>query len=508
MLLLYINMKQNKECFRPMRFLKRRTNVSIAPLQQSDISIMNVDPQIKDIIHLVQLTDEDIKYIQYINHLIADHASEIAKRHYEMILQIADVKEIFDRYTVYDRYVPAFINYLNQISRPKIDAQYIAYRKKIGEIHSDISLSDEWFIGSYTRVYEYLTPYIVAEFSSQPVKLAKILLALHRIITFDTILVIKSYREANDYKLVSHISDAMDEITSINQIGELLSVAEKTTNEAIEMEATTEQFSKAIEEIASASNDVSEHTNTMVEQANESRNVVEVSLTSFSTIIQEFQQSKGQFEQLVEKVNNISEVVEFIKSIADETNLLALNASIEAARAGEQGRGFAVVADEVRNLAEQTKESVENITGEMLEVQNDAHHVSSEIEQFAVNLSDQLSQTNESIEAIHDIMKHIHEVKESIESIASVTEKEAVSTEDLIEKMQRLKGQFDHTKEIAISTGKSVFNAGKGINNIRKNSLATIRTPNEEQLRRIKSTEEKISEWLLYHQHSVSIDDE
>lgn len=485
-----------------MRFLKRRTNVSVAPLQRT-----NVDPQVKDIIHLVQLSDEDLQYIQHIEHIINEHAAEIAKRHYEMILQLDDVKEIFDRYTTYDRYVPAFTNYLKQIARPQIDAQYIAYRKKIGEIHSDISLSDEWFIGSYTRVYEYLTPYIVAEFTSQPAKLAKILLALHRIITFDTILVTKSYQEANDYKLVSHISDAMDEITSINQIGELLSVAEKTTTEAVEMEETTEQFSRAIEEIASTSSHVSEHTNTMVEQANDSRTVVETSLTNFSTMIQEFQQSKGQFEQLVDKVNNISEVVEFIKSIADETNLLALNASIEAARAGEQGRGFAVVADEVRNLAEQTKESVENITAEMLEVQKDAHSVSAEIEQFATDLSEQLLQTNESIEAINDIMTHIHEVNESIESIASVTEKEAVSTESLIEKMQRLRGQFDHTKEIAISTGKSVFNAGKGINHIRKNSLETIRTPNDEQLQRIKNTEEKIAEWLLYHKDNVSLDD-
>lgn len=490
-----------------MRFLRRRTKVNIAPLQRTNISIANVDSQIQDIIHLVQLTDEDIQYIQLIGHIINEHAEEIAKRHYEMILELDDVKEIFDRYTTYDRYVPAFTNYLKQIARPQIDAQYVAYRKKIGEIHSDISLSDEWFIGSYTRVYEYLTPYIVAEFSSQPTKLAKILLALHRIITFDTILVTKSYQEANDYKLVSHISDAMDEITSINQIGELLAVAEKTTTEAVEMEETTVQFSRAIEEIASTSSHVSEHTNTMVGQANESRHVVETSLTNFSTMIQEFQQSKGQFEQLVEKVNNISEVIEFIKSIADETNLLALNASIEAARAGEQGRGFAVVADEVRNLAEQTKDSVENITAEMLEVQTDAHHVSLEIDQFADNLSNQLSQTNESIEAIHEIMKHIHEVNESIESIASITEKEAVLTEDLIEKMQRLKGQFDQTKEIAISTGKSVFNAGKGINQIRKSSLATVRTPNAEQLRRIKNTEEKIAEWLLYQQDYVSIND-
>lgn len=488
--------------FTLLRLLNRGTKPNIAPIKHTDLSIAQTDLQIKKIVHLVQLTNEDVHYLSLIDDLMDEHAGEIAKRHYEMILELDEVKNIFSTFTTYNRYVPVFTNYLKQMTHPTFDKQYIAYRKKIGEIHSDIKLTDEWFIGSYMRVYEYLTPFIAAKYANDPAKLAKILIALQRIITFDTILVLKAYQEANDYKLVNHISDAMDEITSINQIDELLSVVGKTTNEANDMQQMTHQFSEAMEEIATTTSHVSNRTDAMVEQANDSRKLVENALLNFSNIIQEFQQSKGQFEQLTKKVNNISEVIDFIKSIADETNLLALNASIEAARAGEHGRGFAVVADEVRKLAEQTKKSVDNITTEMLEVQQDAGAVSEEIERFATNLTDQLTHTNESIQAIHEIMGHIHEVNESIDTITAITEEEATLTDHLTEKMNQLKEHFEHTKEIALTTGKAVFNAGEGINSIRKTSLQSIRKPNEKQLARINETEERTSDWLSNHEHN------
>src|SRR5699024_5329075 len=111
-----------------------------------------------------------------------------------------------------------------------------------------------------------------------------------------------------------------------------------------------------------------------------------------------FQQSNEHFHALSDKIHKISEVVDFIKGIADETNLLALNASIEAARAGEHGKGFAVVADEVRKLAEQTKESVENITYEIEQVQEDTNNFSDNIHVFSISLEKHVEDTNASMQ--------------------------------------------------------------------------------------------------------------
>lgn len=479
-----------------INLIKRHQKPNINPIHETDLSFSNIDPHIKEIVHLVQLTKEDVEHLHLISDLMDKHAPEIAKRHYEMIMALPGVRDIFENYTTYDRYIPAFINYLQQLTRPNFSPESISYRKKIGLIHSNIKLTDEWYIGSYVRIYEYLTPFIVEKFSNKPNQLAKILIALNRMISFDTILVLEAYQEANDYKLIEHINGALDEMTNINQIGELLEVMELTTDETDTMEQMTREFSQATEEIAATTNEATERTKTMVEQSEESKEIVESSLLSFSNIIREFQQSKVHVEQLTEKVNNISEVTDFIKSIADETNLLALNASIEAARAGEHGRGFAVVAEEVRKLAEQTKVSVENITSEILDVQKDSAIVSEEIERFSKNIESELSKTNVSFNAIHRIMEHIAEVNQSIDTIASITEEEAKVADGMMDKMGDLKKRVEQTKHIALSTGTSVFNAGLGINEIRKGALEGISSPDKEQAKQMNEVENKINEWL------------
>src|SRR5699024_10310313 len=148
---------------------------------------------------------------------------------------------------------------------------------------SRIKLTEEWFIGSYTRVFESLIPLITNKYKSKPQTLAKIIVALDRIITFDTIIVLEAYREVNDFLLIENVSEAMDEITNIDEVGRLLEVVEQTTVKANEVNDATVHLNTAVEEIASTAVDTSARTSTMVEQASESKQVIESSLTGVGT---------------------------------------------------------------------------------------------------------------------------------------------------------------------------------------------------------------------------------
>ncbi|WP_244086655.1 methyl-accepting chemotaxis protein, partial [Aeromonas caviae] len=128
--------------------------------------------------------------------------------------------------------------------------------------------------------------------------------------------------------------------------------------------AVTEMSSTAQEVAASASNAASA-TSDAARESDAARGVVNSAIGSINRLVDEVHVAAGVIEQLAHETGKIGSVVEVIRGIADQTNLLALNAAIEAARAGEQGRGFAVVADEVRSLAGRTQQSTKEIN-EML----------------------------------------------------------------------------------------------------------------------------------------------
>ncbi|KXH81849.1 globin-coupled sensor protein [Sporosarcina sp. HYO08] len=480
-------------------FGRFRPSVVIEPLQETGLSIDVAQQNIKELLTLTQLTQKDLDALQKMDRLMEEHAPTIANRHYEMIMKLPETREIFQKFTTKERYTKAIEQYFCQLTKPTIDEAYIQYRKKIGQIHSRIQLSDEWYIGSYTRVYEYLIPYITAQFSKKPLELAEILIAFNRIITFDSLIVLSAYQEANDFNLVEKITTVNELIMQVDQVKALKDVTQLTANEAMNVSASAQELSASVKEVTNHTVYVSKNTDEMVEVTAKGQTVIDHALKGFSAMTGDFDQTKLKVQQLVEEVKAVTEVIDFINDIATQTNLLALNASIEAAHAGESGKGFAVVAERVRELADQTKDSVVKIALTIEKVQQESEQVGTIVEGISNQLRGRIEQNNEAMDSLQEIAEKVQEVGQATGTIAAIAAEQLTATETIADHIGIV---YDHIETISNrvdDTGKAIFHASTEIEQLRKTSIQEIRELTEEQRKRIAETELVSGKWRAYN---------
>ncbi|WP_354622712.1 methyl-accepting chemotaxis protein [Psychromonas sp. MME2] len=206
-----------------------------------------------------------------------------------------------------------------------------------------------------------------------------------------------------------------------------------------EMSATALEVAKASEQTASETEAMSVNVKTGEESLSKA-------MTYVNNMSQESQLAKQAVAKVAESSTNISKILEVISAIADQTNLLALNAAIEAARAGEQGRGFAVVADEVRTLASKTQSSTSEISKLIDSLQGEVKSASKIIDQGADGALLAVEQTQSALHSLNTIVSQIEAVSSQVTHIATAAEEQSAVTEEV---NRNITGISDSASELA-----------------------------------------------------------
>lgn len=225
---------------------------------------------------------------------------------------------------------------------------------------------------------------------------------------------------------LSQASESLDRVTGETEKG-----ATEQMDMTAQVATAMDEMSASVAEVAKNANEASESAQSARAEAEAGLSVVQSTIGSINKLETEILQSSGKLTDLAKEADNVGAILDVIRGIADQTNLLALNAAIEAARAGEQGRGFAVVADEVRSLAQRTQSSTEEIQSLIENLQNGTREAVAAMDLSRKFVDSSVDDANSSGEALTRILAGITAISDMNLQIASASQQQASVAEEI-----------------------------------------------------------------------------
>lgn len=421
--------------FFPINKRKRTDEPNWEFVNERSVQLLNIDQQseIRDQMKLIRLTEDDLYSLAVLKPYIEKHSDEIMDAFYNHLISINHLKKIIEDHSTVHRLKQTLKLHIIEMFSGQIDEAYIKKRLRVASVHFKIGLLPKWYIGAFQQILEIIILILTKSNWSQE-NIKKAMLLCSKLINFETQLVLEEYEKENIRIRNAQYEQVKDELKK--------NMSLITANLA----HLSEETNGSVKEVIVHSSEILRNTQQNIAQVNK----IEMEATSGNHLmgqleghIENIAGRTEEMEELVFKLkdssNKINQITSIVKQIADQTNHLAINASIEAARAGVHGKGFAVVAEEVRKLANESKQSVEQITKlieESAPIKSNAVDTTKTIKEIVhVGLESSLKVK----QAFTHIVDSVHENKKQIDLVG----------EDMTKLVEVIKEMNTYTSKVA-----------------------------------------------------------
>jgi heam-based aerotactic trancducer len=385
-------------------------------LQTEPTPVRVKDALINRQLEMIELTHRDLAILTQLKPWVEEKIDWIADRFYETLEKEPSLLEIIHRHSSVERLKKTLIMHVIEMFDGRIDETFIEKRKRIAFTHLKIELLPKWYMCAFQQLQLSILE-AIASHIDDPLLLIESVKSVTKILNFEQQLVLEQYWQAHEEVRMQMYQVKNDLKLQLQETAQQLSDISEEVHASVS-ELTTEAMNilRSTEEAASISKKSEQH-------SAEGQEKLQKQLSDIHHIQAMMKNIQIEIQSLQQSARDIERINSIVTKIADQTNMLSLNASIEAARAGEHGKGFAVVANEVRKLAFQTKESLADVTNILNE------------------LNKKVEATSESMNSVHTLIDRgttdMERIYQFFETLSQSLQQIRTQNNQINEKMKR-----------------------------------------------------------------------
>lgn len=299
--------------------------------------------------------------------------------------------------------------------------------------------------------------------------------------------------------VVMRLNETMSIIGDNSLMKDTFEQVESQTMSIKHMENASLNLEDSIDNISSAMGNIRDNTHNIIEVSQNITNDMNDSITAVNQSSKRIEVINNRVQNFKGKIGKIEEIVDLVKKVANQSNLLALNASIEAARAGEAGKGFAVVADQVRLLSSNTAESAEDIVKYVTELKENIDELALAMDETTLSLAEGNSKVEKSIVSMQQMNNQMISIREGVDSVFNDIDTQTKVTRSFSKQIENISQSYNTLSNDCLQTGRRVFKIGRYLDKTRSDLVRGCSKITEQDWVRVFEVDHFVLTWRVYN---------